>query len=369
MNTRLQVEHPVTEMITGIDLVEWQLRIAAGEPLNLEQEQISAAGHAIELRVCAEDATAGFVPTSGTINEIQTPSNSRWESFLQPGITLSPAYDSLLGKLIVHGQNRPGALNKMREAACGLFISGVKTNQDLLCRLLVHPDFIENSVHTRWLEGKLHGNNGLTNNDGQDLPVPELLAAYLLHHFYRPAESKSVWEQSPFRRIYEVFQVQLNLKAYSVVIRKGKNFCFIWDEKRFELKNCHFNSSKIEFRINNKDITIFISEKNHATIVQLEGNWYKMRSNHVLDQVQLNKSNGKKIAQRKNEVLAELFGKVIKVLVKPGDSLFKGQNLMVIESMKSEFMIQSPVDAVVKNIHVSKGKIVHDKELLVDFES
>jgi biotin carboxyl carrier protein len=178
-----------------------------------------------------------------------------------------------------------------------------------------------------------------------------------------------VWEQSPFRRIYEVFQVQLNLKAYSVVIRKGKNFCFIWDDKRFELKNCHFNSSKIEFRINNKDITIFISEKNHATIVQLEGNWYEMRSNHVLDQVQLNKSNGKKIAQRKNEVLAELFGKVIKVLVKPGDSLFKGQNLMVIESMKSEFMIQSPVDAVVKNIHVSKGKIVHDKELLVDFES
>jgi acetyl/propionyl-CoA carboxylase alpha subunit len=369
MNTRLQVEHPVTEMITGIDLVEWQLRIAAGEPLNLKQEHISATGHAIELRVCAEDVPAGFVPTSGTINEIQTPNNSRWESFLQPGITLSPAYDSLLGKLVVHGQNRPDALTKMKEVACNLFISGIRTNQDLLCRVLGHPDFIENSIHTCWLEGKLGETNALTTNNEQDIPVPELLAGYLLHHFYRPSGSKSIWEQSSFRRINEVFHVQMNLKAHKVVIRKGKKFSFIWDEKQFELNNCHFHGSKIEYRINKKDITIFISEKNHATIVQLEGNSYELRSNHVLGQVRLNKSEGEKIAQRKNEVLAELFGKVIKVLVKPGDSLFKGQNLMVIESMKSEFMIQSPVDAVVKNIHVSKGKIVHDKELLVDFES
>ena len=370
MNTRLQVEHPVTELITGIDLVAWQLRIAFGEELSLKQSEIFANGHAIEIRICAEDPTVNFKPTSGLIGEVQTPEKYRWDGFLDAGVVLSPNYDSLLGKLIVHGTDRLDAVKKMQDAVCDLHISGIKTNQEFLYQILCHPNFISNSIHTQWVENCLDDILHSLKNNEQKLPVIKLLAAYLLHHFYRPVNSVSLWKALGYLRICQVFQIQLNGQMYPVEISKRRNdFLLKWGETQNELNNCHFNGSKIEFQINNKDIAIFISEEKYSTTVQLKSRKYELRSNHVLNQVQLNKTGDEGVELKMDKVVADLFGKVVDVLVKPGDVLIKGQSLLVIESMKSEFTIQSPADAVVKNIHVSKGKIVQDKELLVDLES
>ena len=154
VNTRIQVEHPVTEMITGIDIVREQLRIAAGEPLSFRQEDIRLTGHAIECRVNAEDAHRNFMPTPGTVTRWIAPVGGgvRIDSHVFGGYQISPYYDSMIAKVLTHGADREEALARMRRALKHLTIEGVTTNQDFLTALISHQDFIEQRHHTRWVE-------------------------------------------------------------------------------------------------------------------------------------------------------------------------------------------------------------------------
>lgn len=372
MNTRLQVEHPVTELITGIDLVEWQLRIASGEQLSLQQHQLTANGHAIELRICAEDPTNQFMPTSGHIHDLNEPAPARWDSFLTTGFHLSSNYDSLLGKLIVHGQSRIEVIEQMRQSVDSLFVGGVKTNQQFLKMVLDQPAFTNNEISTRWVEENLPVL--LLDEEAADkkLPVPELLAGYLMHHFYRPnsTDRATSWTEMGYWRFQQKFQVKLEEEWHAVeVSQKEKLWHICWADQLFELVPKQWKPSSIQFSLNDKDIVIFISEEKELTRIQFQSHLYSLRSNHVINQVQLQRKVVEGEDTKNDRVVADLFGKVVDVLIKPGDVLQKGQTLLVIESMKSEFSIQSPADAVVKNIYVSKGHLVQDKELLVDLES
>ncbi|MCB1467869.1 MAG: 3-methylcrotonyl-CoA carboxylase, partial [Rhizobiaceae bacterium] len=153
-NTRLQVEHPVTEMITGIDLVEWQLRIAAGEPLPRQQDAISVDGHAFEARLYAEDAAKGFLPAVGTLHHLQFPESSasgttlRVETGVRAGDTISPFYDPMIAKLVVHGADRASALEGLKEALRATEIAGSVTNIAFLDALASDPDFADGDVDT-----------------------------------------------------------------------------------------------------------------------------------------------------------------------------------------------------------------------------
>ncbi len=370
MNTRLQVEHPVTELITGEDLVEWQFRIAAGENFNLQHKDLTMKGHAIELRICAEDPLQKFRPTSGIVGETNFPENVRWDSFLQRGAQLSSNYDSLVGKLIVWGETREDALFKMQESLQKLHLAGLKTNQEFLSELLKLEGFKRNEISTRWAEEQLPKIIKSIKNRAEDWVAVQVLSAYLLHYFYRPIESANVWKAMGYWRMMVQFKIQLGDEWHEIQVEKKENSLQLtWNGRDYDLRNYQFNGSVIEFQLNKKDIAIFISDEDKATIVQLNSKRYQLRSNHVQDQVRLNKLKADRNELKTDRVVADLFGKVIAVLVKPGDVLQKGQNLLVIESMKSEFTIQSPVDAVVKNIHVTKGHLVQDKELLVDLES
>ena len=157
MNTRIQVEHPVTEMITGVDLVEEMIRIAAGEPLRLRQADIRARGHAIEVRINAEDAARGFAPSPGTISGLTIPGGFgvRFDTMLYLGYTVPPFYDSLLGKLIVWDGQREGALARLRTALDELQVEGVATTVPMHAALVRHPAVAVGQVHTRWLESWL----------------------------------------------------------------------------------------------------------------------------------------------------------------------------------------------------------------------
>lgn len=161
MNTRIQVEHPVTECITGIDLVREMLRIADGEPLRLRQEDIARKGHAIECRINAEDPTNRFMPAPGLVESLTVPGGPgvRFDTMLFPGCLITPFYDSLLGKLVVWDESRAGALRRMQRALMELEISGVKTTKRLHQALAADPDVQGSNVHTefleRWLEGWL----------------------------------------------------------------------------------------------------------------------------------------------------------------------------------------------------------------------
>jgi acetyl-CoA carboxylase biotin carboxylase subunit len=160
MNTRIQVEHPVTEMITGVDLVQSMLRIAGGEPLPYRQSDIVLRGHAIEVRINAEDPAKGFMPAPGRVLNFRAPEGDgvRFDTMLYEGYVVPPFYDSLLGKLIVAGASREEALHRLRAALTGLSIEGLATTRGLHLALLDDEDVRNGAVHTRWLEDWLPSN-------------------------------------------------------------------------------------------------------------------------------------------------------------------------------------------------------------------
>jgi len=154
MNTRLQVEHPVTELTTGIDLVQWQIRVAAGEHFPYQQEQLTQRGHAIECRIYAEDPGDGFLPSTGVLLQFIEPRGPgiRVDSGFRAGDIVTHFYDPMLAKLIVHAENREAAIQRMRSALKDFVVHGVVTNIDFLQALLAHPDFTNGKVSTRWVE-------------------------------------------------------------------------------------------------------------------------------------------------------------------------------------------------------------------------
>jgi acetyl/propionyl-CoA carboxylase alpha subunit len=154
MNTRLQVEHPVTELTTGLDLVQWQIRVAAGEHFPYQQDQLTQRGHAIECRIYAEDPANGFLPSTGVLLQYIEPRGPgiRVDSGFRAGDTVTHFYDPMLAKLIVHAENRGAAIQKMQAALRDFVVHGVVTNIDFLQDVLAHPDFADGKVSTRWVE-------------------------------------------------------------------------------------------------------------------------------------------------------------------------------------------------------------------------
>ena len=176
MNTRLQVEHPITELVTGLDLVQWQIRIAAGQPLPFSQADLSQRGHAIECRLYAEDAAAGFQPCAGQVLALIEPRSPgiRLDAGVTTGSQVSHYYDPLLAKLIVHAEDRPAAIRRMQAALRELVLHGLTTNVDFLQALLAHADFQAGRVTTRWVESTFAGWR-----PGPEPPLAALLAAAL----------------------------------------------------------------------------------------------------------------------------------------------------------------------------------------------
>jgi len=179
MNTRLQVEHPITELTTGIDLVQWQIRIAAGERFPYSQDQLSQRGHAIECRVYAEDPANGFLPSTGKLLQFIEPRGPgmRVDSGFRTGDEVTHFYDPLLAKLIVHGENRATAIQRMQSALKEFIVHGVVTNIDFMQSVLAHEDFANGQVTTRWVETNLESNSSLFENGQQSVRLQSLIAA------------------------------------------------------------------------------------------------------------------------------------------------------------------------------------------------
>ena len=191
MNTRIQVEHPVTELVTGIDLVQWQLRIAAGERLPFTQEQIAPNGWAIECRITSEDAQSGFLPSTGTISYFHAPAGPgiRWDGGVEAGSEISLFYDPMIGKLIVHAPTRDAAIARMHRALGELTIVGVETSRDFHLRLLEHPAFRSGAIDIQWLERTLPEILGVA--PPADTVRVAIVAAALLAERERTAPRKS----------------------------------------------------------------------------------------------------------------------------------------------------------------------------------
>jgi acetyl/propionyl-CoA carboxylase alpha subunit len=370
MNTRIQVEHPVTEMITNTDLVSLQLLVAAGKELPLKQEDIRISGHAMEVRLCAEDTENQFHPSAGKLSLWQTPltGHLRVETFINGGDFISPNYDSLLAKLVVWGEDRVKAISKLQQVLLHTGICGIRTNLSFLSGLIESEVVQQNKIYTRYVDENLDLINSLIQKKKEQLNIHKLVIAYLIFHFQTKSNlGTQVWGQIGFWRMLSSFEVVVEGKKYTGNVKCVDNEQFFTiEEETYRVKKTEITESKVKLVINNQDELFYIVDEKLVTIVLNSGFSFGIRSNLFLGQavVNRNKLHSEKVFQ--NLICADLFGRVLRLNIHEGDVVQSGQILLTFESMKTEIHVICPVDACVKKTHVKEGDAVVEKQLLVE---
>ncbi|NWD69974.1 acetyl/propionyl/methylcrotonyl-CoA carboxylase subunit alpha [Pseudomonas gingeri] len=358
MNTRLQVEHPVSEMITGLDLVAWQINVAAGLPLPLRQEQVEFRGHAIEVRLYAEDPTRDFLPQTGQILGWEPAPGIRIDHGLLEGDAISPFYDPLLGKLIAHGSTREEARRKLLRAVEDCVLLGIASNQRLLAQLLRHPSFVEGRFSTAFID------EHFSEHPSHVPSTAELALAAAL--FYRQAADRhapglSGWRNTasaprPYRLALEDTAFDLLLSdgpAESLLIQRGAE-CI-------ELRLLECDARWVRVQIDGV-------VRRHAYRLDGDQLWLCTGpgSLHLRDRTLAS-------AQAPNIVgcgtlMAPMDGAIVQVLVSEGSPVSKGQLLMVLEAMKMEHPLKAGVDGVVRRVRVIHGDQVKNRQILLEVE-
>lgn len=372
MNTRIQVEHPVTELITKTDLVGLQLLVAAGNPLPVRQNEIQISGHAIEVRLCAEDAENHFLPSAGRLSAWNIPDheNLRVETYVEEGSQISANYDSLLAKLIVWDETREKALTRLQQELGQTYISGIHTNLSFLAVLVESAEIRGNKTYTKYVDMNLNLINQKIQEKKDHLDRHKLVTAYLAFHFYACKNSgNSVWNRIGFWRISSDIEVSVDREKYTCRIEHAQGqVSFRINGLDYLVSSVNLNGNLLELEINKLHETFYCAENISETVVCYSGFSFLLRSNSLINQVVLNRKNAevKKVFQ--NLICADLFGKVLQINVLSGDWVKKGQILLTLESMKTEIHVLSPVDGQVKKIHVAEGKAVTEKQLLVELQ-
>jgi 3-methylcrotonyl-CoA carboxylase alpha subunit len=338
MNTRLQVEHVVTEMITGLDLVEWQIRVAAGEKLPLTQDAIKQRGHAIELRLYAEDPARDYLPSAGPLALLHFPAPSdtlRVETGYRQGDRISPYYDALIAKLIAWGEDRDVALRLLRAALTQTRVAGITANRELLQRILAHPDFTARAGDTGFITR--HRDALLP----QGTPPAALAAAALSILREQPQHSldpHSPWTQRDSWRLGGAAIQSFRFRAGDEMhdVRVAGDGEVIVDDKRVDAAS---DASVLRF---GSEFWIVLPD---ATVRLI-----------YLDPLAPSEAGG----ASSGKIVAPMPGKVSAVLVEPGATVRRGQTLMVIEAMKMEHAITAPSDGVVEAIGFAPGALVEE---------
>jgi acetyl-CoA carboxylase biotin carboxylase subunit len=330
MNTRLQVEHPVTEAITGYDLVEWQLRVASGEKLPATQSDIHAKGHAVEARLYAEDPQKGFLPSIGTLERLSIPEGEvRVDTGVREGDTISPFYDPMIAKVIAYAGTREAAIAKLADALSASQIAGLRTNNAFLIRCLRHPDFIAGNIDTGFI-GRHESDLVPALQISKD--VLSAAAGQVLREYAGPSDDP--WStQDSFR-----------LAGFAEQAAE-----FVVDDKRVAVPYTQTHADTV--RLSNGDIA-----------VMEHGETFTVRP---YDPFIAAESAG----AASDRVTTPMPGKIIQLLVKPGEAVKKGQPLAVLEAMKMEHTLSAPADAKVASVEVSQGDQVNDGAIVVRFET
>jgi len=331
MNTRLQVEHPVTEAITGFDLVEWQLRIASGEALPVAQKDIRAHGHAIEARLYAEDPRNGFLPSIGTLERLALPHGEhiRVDTGVREGDSVTPFYDPMIAKVVAWAETRETAAERLADALSSAQIAGVRTNNAFLIRCLRHPQFVAGEIDT-----------GFIDRHGADLIPPaaslnDVLTAAAQHvrnEFARDGD--------------DPWSVQDGFRLSGSAMQSVE---FVIDGRRTIVPLEKAASTARTLRLANCDIAVMQNGETHVA--------------HPFDPFVAAEEAG----SSSDRIAAPMPGKIVQLLVKPGEAVKKGQPLAVLEAMKMEHTLSAPVDAKVESVEVAQGDQVNEGAIVVRF--
>lgn len=369
MNTRIQVEHPVTELITGVDIVREQINIANGEALTINQESITAKGHAIECRVYAEDPGSGFMPSPGfmLLNHLPVSSGVRIDSAFHEPTLVSPNFDPLLAKITAHSNNRSETIKILTSYLKKCAIHGLRTNLDFLAEILTDSDFTGNRISTRYCELKSPDLNSRLQQRKIEISQ-QLLIAFAVANNFKDAKNRSVWQSiGPWRinnkRIYEMegslFEVYLKrIGSGSMVLTIGGT--------DYLIKSVENQEPLITFLLDNEKYTGIVTETNDGEVyISFQGMNFLIFRKDLPDTRMFSQKHKPSARLNGNHVLSPLNGKVVKVSVKEGDTVEKGELMMIIESMKMENKILAPAQAEVTEVLVGDGDQVAGSELLI----
>ena len=322
MNTRLQVEHPVTEEITGVDLVEWQLRVAAGEPIPLQQEDLAITGHAIEARLYAEDPSSGFLPSTGPLDHFDLGSEGRIETGVAEGDMISPHYDPMVAKLVVWEKTRADAIEALADIAESVEVWPVKTNAAFLANALLEDDFVEAQLDTGFIERKL---DRLVGDDAPDDAIWQAAADFTVLDAIEENAPRSIG-----------FRLNADPRVAATLFHKGES-----------------RTVDVIGERGAAHATGFVEDA--RTVVFADGQGFEFA---------LESRGSGAAAAGSGAILAPMPGKVIAVDVAEGDRVAAGQRLMVLEAMKMEHALTAPFDGTVTELSAATGGQVQVEAVL-----
>ena len=369
MNTRLQVEHPVTEMVTGTDLVEWQLQVAAGEPLPTAQADLSITGHAVEARVYAEDPERGFLPATGVVAHLATPEASahlRVDRGVRTGDAVTAYYDPMIAKVVAHGADRSAAVERLAGALHEFEIAGIATNVPFLSRLVADPGFRAGAVDTGLIDRKL---DALLARG----PVPDpVLAAAAMHAagalappaaagtWSDPWSALTGWRLWGIARHRVHFRVDGDAVEALVTFMEGGGTRIDAGSVSLIVRQVRRDGRHIVLDLADRIAPVRIVPARTELYVLHDGRTYAVAlPDHAVEDGET--------ASGLVHVIAPLPGKVVKVLVQGGDTVERGATLVVLEAMKMELGVEAPRGGRIDEVAVSEGDQVVEGAVLVTF--
>jgi len=376
MNTRLQVEHPVTEMVTGYDLVEWQLRVAAGERLPATQDRIGLSGHAFEARIYAEDPSRDFAPSVGRLALFRAPDVSptvRIDTGFATGDTVSVHYDAMLAKLICHGPDRETALRVLQRALDGFDVVGIASNLDLLGRIARHPDFSTGGIDTGFI-----AREAATLLAAQVPPPIDVLAGAALVELLADAENANRlaaaspdphspwhardgwWVNAAPARVL-AFQHADDAFPVSVLQESGAWRLGIGDDCKLG-SVARTADGRFRIAIDGTEHNASVTRDGDARVVRRGGETWRLLLPDPIAHADDEQDGG-------DRLVAPIPGQVTQVMAQVGQAVNRGEVLVVLEAMKTVFRLPAPADGVVATVTCGVGEMVQDGQLLISFVS
>jgi len=371
MNTRIQVEHPVTEMVTGVDLVEGQILVAAGNQLRLKQDELKQTGHAIECRIYAEDPANNFLPSPGKMSLYIPPQgeNIRIDSSIEKATTILSFFDPMISKMIVWGENREIASRRCVSALQNYIVHGIRTNIEYLLGVLQNKAFQENKLSTKFCDEHSEEILNKILQEKSGLSVPLIAFALYSLRFTINENTQNTWQYIGYwrNRIQLEFSVLEEKYALTFEKKKEDEIEFHFEESVFSVKNIEVGTNEINLNIDGINHHAYISfgEKGLAWF-SIDGKLLQMKR---LDMLNMKEDFA---SQVQGDGISNLFspmpGKVIKVNVKAGEKVKRGKVLLVVEAMKMENNIISETTGIVERVVVKEGDMVDTDTQLVYLE-
>jgi 3-methylcrotonyl-CoA carboxylase alpha subunit len=379
MNTRLQVEHPVTELVTGFDLVRHQILIAAGEPLALTQEEISQRGHAIEVRLYAEDPQQNFLPSTGTVRQFSIPSGPgiRVDSGIAPGDEITQFYDPMIAKLIVYGENRAAAIARLRDALKRTIVFGVTTNIPLLQAIAEQPAYSEGQTYTSFLEE--HSLLTASELKGTEEHLTDALRAAALVELTGLSAARNSTERNPWRTlgawrtIGEAASVtyEYQERAYRVAVARDIAEPGAWqvrvNEQPAERVSYISGPENLLLLIRaHQRLPVYVLRQESETLVSVRGQVFRLGQRQPPSVESAAQAGSGGHAQK--ALTAPMAGTIVKVQVEDGQEVEQRQVLLILTAMKMEHTIAAPHAGKIRHVHYKEGDVVKGGAVLVEME-